>query len=880
MKNVLRIFRYLIILIYFFTYCNSLKKECKNELNKLNNNYYEKCLQNYKKVNGKKFFYLENKKSKLKRLWDDLTKRYSRFHTSNTNPIGKNENLIEKKFNNFNLRDNYEIINKAIINNSTVINEYIFRKLLKDNNIETIKYKDINTIIKIINEYYMKNNHIFSEVRKYEVKREGNQNILIIYVNELILDKNSIKINIYKVEKKKDETENLKKQDILDPLENEIYTNRKIIFEKKDLINKDIINYELKRKDKVNDKLKEFFKKKMNIKENSIFTWNEYMYDLIIKSNIFNYINTKLYVDKISNKYILEINLIENKNVIFIPSISKSFNSFLEFCLNLSFAYFHLFRYSDKMKIKFFQNLNYKNNKHNYDFVYLNDVIEIEKLKNNYPNFLIYGLSLNKTYKNELEYPSLNKFMNFINDENKNKVSINDYEVQEDLSFDSKYSIYVKDIYNYLYKKKLFIFFIKKINNTIFEVKMKIKKNLIHNFFYFIKSEKKSKLNNDLSRKNKLKNLFLFKYFKFMKDEEKYILFNKLYNIYKSKFKFSYSLDVYNQNFFERCNFLKKYFNINNKIDLIFYLNNNEDFYLKSDNNTSNNDSKNVQIELLSFLKNINKKGYILDKINNVYLNYTIYFCQNYRIKLSNLFYKINKLKTNDDKKKEKSLCNEDSLYAIPLYICKIPLDKIHLLLNLEFSLKKNIWKYKKSYKNNKEEKKEYNNENTFNIDRKKSQDNLVNIKEDIQQIKVFNNRSKNDLIYDISNINLNKDKKENMNKMNCILHYKLIFPLLFKNNFLNLLNMKFYFFINYKISDDKKSDNYFLNKDKKLNAYDFLKLHYLKIKKKNPNSSYGIGAILSNINVFLNFKFYSKSMLPSIILQFNQDHSKFKYLL
>ncbi|SCP03628.1 protein TOC75, putative [Plasmodium malariae] len=1009
---------YLLVLTSFLLRagCNGTKKkEYSGTLNKFNRTYYDKGLliHKHKKINAKKILFLKSKKNKLKEMWKNFTKNYfyKYFNLSNRRNNRSNESSIEgwsklsinNVFNNFTLKDNNEIINEAIINNSTLINEDAFADLLKKNNINIIRYRDINTIIKIINDYYTTTNHLFSNVLKYEVKKVKNKNMLVIYVNELILDENCIKINVYQVDKEKGEKQNLQRsspgstkkevqksgnkidnknsnksgkgekivghqnsqgnyyknnslnrdrsagKNMNKTSDQKLYQNsdqnasqncqqnseqrdNKVLLERKSVINNDVLNYGLKRKDgKSNNKLKQFFEKKMNIKEKCIFMWDEKMYDLLIKSNLFSYVHVKLFFDKVSNKNILEIDLVENKKMIFIPSISKSFTSFLEFCINLTFAYLHSINYADKFRIKFFQNMNYKNNKHSYDFVFINDIVEMEKLKNNYPAYSICGFNINKVYKKEVSNSSLNHFMNIINcsGENNSLAENLQHDISEtteeasSLPFNLNYPLKEKDIYNYLNKNKIFIFFIKKVHDTIFELKMKFKKKMFHKFLYFLKSEEEKHSNNNNGKgiiNDKIKKFFILKYINFFKKEKNYVLFNKLYNIYGSKLKLSSSLNAFSTNFFEKSNFSKTFYNIKNKIDLVVYFNTDKRFCVKEYDNmlsrkisegpTTPNEHRNNEIfrsELLSFFKNVNKGRYCtLNKINNLYLNYSFYFNKNYKINISTFFIKLKNMLSKQNSNEEgvnkkctnKLYSGEGSAYLAPVYLCKLALHDVHLLLNFELSFKKNLWNYKHRYYYDKSEQKKkekkryyyYNIMEVLNINRKNTHNNFTNFSEDIQRIKVYSNNSSlstTSSTYDINNINLNDAQKEYLNKMKVALNYKLIFPILFHNYFLNLLNIKLYLFFNYNLFDDTPNDpnasssvSFLSEQNRKATTYNFLKLNYLKNKKKNLSSSYGVGVLLSNVNVFLNFKLNTEKMVPTLILQLNQDSSKFKYLL
>ncbi|WBY61142.1 protein TOC75 [Plasmodium yoelii yoelii] len=941
MKNVSGFYKYiiLIILIYILANikCNKIKKIGYNNIQ---NKIYGHQKYKYEKVNLNKLFYLENK-NKLKEIWERIKKNVNIRDPKNVDKkiIKTNSDLNSFKNTTKNNTDdsnkiiNNVTINNVIINNSTIIDQNKLSNLLKCNNLITIRHKDINKIIKIINEYYIKNNYIFSNILKYEIKNENDKKILIIYANELVIDKNCIKVNVYKEVGKKNESKNVetKEKKIKN---NNINNVKEIIFERENILSKDILEYELNVKNpKYCDQVKKMFEKKMNIKESSIFVWDEKMYDLLIKSNLFKYIHVRLIFDKSINKHILEIDVIENKNMIFIPSISKSFNSMLEFCINLTFSYLHSLNFADKLRIKYFQNLNYKNNKHNYDIIFVNDTIEIEKLKNNFPSYSIYGFNTNKVYKKELNNSFLNDFTNIINSQYKKKNEENS-EKKEQKSL--KGFIQTKDIYNYLHTNKFFIFYIKKIHNTIFELKIKIKKNILHNFLYFLKtpsntltsqsllSSEDKKVENDSKISKMAQNFVISKYNYFIKRKTNDVLLNKLYNIYGSTFKCSFSLNACSSNIFEKTKFLNTFFNLKNKIDLIFHFNTNKNFCIKSFSNISldkneNNTSKRVNTKsfysyLLSYFKDINKeKYYDINKINNIHLNYTFYFNKNYKIPISKYIINLKnilkrKKKNNQNEEIEKE--GEKRQHIIrhnihdkiklrkkfPLNFINLNINDIELLINLEFSLTKNLWNYKGINI--------LNNDNRwfkkkiidipyaiinklFNMNNEKNahNNNLEGFKEHIEKVEIYKNDLSESNKYNIHNVNINDATNEYLNKINCWLNYKLVFPILFNNYFLNLTNMKLYLFLNYNLFD-KQQQNCNIssipnNQNKNMATSNFIKLNYLKKKqKKKQIPSYGFGIIFSNINVFLNFKINSKNILPSLVMQLNRDISKFKYLL
>ncbi|KYN98145.1 hypothetical protein PGSY75_1234600 [Plasmodium gaboni] len=1090
MKNVLRKYIYLFILINFVlsTYSKVIKRGDNNiTSNYLFPNNYDNDSIIYKKRNSNKFYFLENERNKLKELWNKLTTRYSiKFHTddeSSNEENGKNNKISFKNvFNKISIQDNMEIINNIIIKNSTIINPEILNELMKQNKLLTIRYKDINTIINIINNYYAGKNYLFSKVLMHEVIHQGKQKTLIIYVKECIVHKILVKIhscdketkeadsNWNKIRKGFQESGNVERNIQMDHKDvklfdkkdklydhngkssnnndkpsnnndkpsnnndkpynnndkladpNEVSPNpnvtnfnkddnpnnnenenisieeqkEDILLNRESVLYKDVLNYNLKEKSGSNRKLRRFFENKMNIKENSIFTWNENIYNLLVNSNLFKYVQMKLYNDKSCNKNILEINVIENKRMIFIPSLSKGFNDFLEFCLNLSFSYLHNLKYSDKFRMKYFQNLNYKNNKHNYDFIFINDLIELEKLKKNYPSFQIMGMNINKEYKKEVHTSSLNNLMTIISIKNDNNddetLNISSRDINESnsvLSSTPKYTLQIKDIYNYLYKKTFFFFFIKRMNNVILEVKMKFKRKDFQNFFYFLKeqkyysndkgstqvySNKSDDHNNDNNKNNdntynnssssssssnnntcdnlsnisKWKNRLLYTCMNLFRDDKKSVLSNKLYNLYGSKIKLSTSINLCNPNLFETSNFLKKYFNIKNKFDLIFYFNmekNNFPYINENSTNTIKNNDNNKEDNLNSknkndklhkdlqyFFKHVNNKSSHLkwNNINNIYLNYTLYFNKNYEINIYHLFCsfqhmikrKIIKIKnyyTKERKKQKKekktnvinelNLSNNDNVNSvyIPLYFFKLSINHMSLLLNIMFSFKKNLWNFNNILFNFKDDN-DYKNgnniltylKNILKCNIKNEQDNSKKFKENIQKINVtasngnFSNNTS--CTYTVNNINMNDAYKEYFNKMNLSLNYKLIFPVIFNNYFLNLLHMKLYLFFNYNIFD--KLQNYNINNNENnnteqnhkhvnnMNMNNILKGYYLKGKKKkkkkehHDNSSYGLGILLANMNIYLNFKLYGNNFLPSLVLKSKEDNSKFNYLL
>ncbi|SCN63468.1 protein TOC75, putative [Plasmodium chabaudi chabaudi] len=972
MKNVSHFYKYIIvILIYILASikCNKIKKTGYASIqNKLYGNYHNESQEyKYKKVSPNKLFYLENT-NKLKEIWNKVKGGYIRDPKNGNEKNVKTDSEFSSSKSPIqnDTGDNNEIINNVIINNSTIINQRGLSNLLKRNNLITIKHKDINQIIKIINEYYIQTNHIFSNVLKYEIKNENDKKTLIIYVNELILDKDCIKVNVYKEGEKRDETKSVQKEDeqVTEKTEKEelpkketsngklpinlpntkeqnmqnsnVNNLKEIIFERENILNKDVLQYELSvKKKKYSDRVKKMFEKKMNIKESSIFVWDEKMYDLLIKSNLFKYVHVRLIFDKSINKHILEIDVVENKNMIFIPSISKSFNSILEFCINLTFSYLHSLNFSDKFRIKFFQNLNYKNNKHNYDIIFVNDTIEIEKLKKNFPSYSIYGFNTNKVYKKELNNSFLNDFINIINSQCKKKNEDNS-ELNNGNKEQRRFKgfIQTKDIYNYLNTNKFFIFYIKKIHNTIFELKVKIKKNVLHNFLCFLKtpdntlasqnslSSGNTKIRNN-SQISRIAQKFLnSKYNYFIKRKTNDILLNKLYNIYGSTFKCSLSLNACSSNIFEKTKFLNTFFNLKNKIDLIFYFNTNKNFSVDSFANISldengNNTAKSINTKsfysyLLSYFKDISKgKYYNIDKINNIHLNYTFYFNKNYKIPISkyvlnlkNVFKKkklnnqvegVEREERNTQQIIQNNIRNKMNLGTFsPWNFISLNVSDIQLLINLEFSLTKNLWNYKGiniSNSNNKWFEKKLADipyaifNELFNMNNEQNrQYNLEFFKENIEKVGIYKNDLSDSSNYTIHNVNINDATNENLNKMNCSVNYKLVFPILFNNYFLNLMNMKLYLFLNYNLFDKPQANRSISitnNKNKNTVTSNFLKLNYLKKKqKKKQIPSYGFGIIFSNINAFLSFRIHSKSMLPSLVMQLNQDTSKFKYLL
>ncbi|EWC75266.1 hypothetical protein C923_04079 [Plasmodium falciparum UGT5.1] len=1028
MKNVLRKYTCLFILINIVltTYSKVIKRGNTNiTSNYLFPNNYDNNSHTYKKRSSNQFYFLENEKNKLKELWNKLTTRYSiKFHTNKeteNEETGKNNQISFKNvFNKISIQDNMEMINNVIIKNSTVINAEILNELMKQNKLLTIRYKDINTIINIINNYYASNNYLFSKVLTHEVVKKGKDKTLVIYVKECIVHKILVKIHSCDKEKKegdsnwdkirkgfqendnvetnlqmdhKDQKEvspnphikNFNKDIKINDKESENISSEEpkenVLLNRESVLYKDVLNYNLKEKSVSNRKVRRFFENKMNIKENGIFVWNENIYNLLVDSNLFKYVQMKLYNDKSCNKNILEINIIENKRMILIPSLSKGFNDFLEFCLNLSFSYLHSLTYSDKFRMKYFQNLNYKNNKHNYDFIFINDLIELEKLKKNYPSFQIMGMNINKEYKKEVHTSSLNNLMDIIsiknddNDDNDNEtLNVSSSNINQSNSFfpnTPKYSLQVKDLYNYLYKKTLFFFFIKRMNNVILEIKTKFKRKDFQNFFYFLKEQRyyssdvgstqvcankgddhNNNNNNNINNSNgnvsnisKWKNRFLYKCMNLFRNDKKSVLSNKLYNLYGSKIKLSTSINLCNPNLFQTSNFLKKYFNIKNKFDLIFYFNmeknnfpyekeNSSNTIENNDNNEDNLNSKNknknenLHKDLLYFFKRVNEKSCHIkwNSINNIYLNYTLYFNKNYEINMYDLFCtfqnmiknKIIKIKNYCKKGKhgkkgketkvinEFNLSNNDHVHSvyIPLYFFKLSINNMSLLLNIMFSFKKNLWTLNnilfdvKDNENKNEKNILFHLKNILKCNIKNEQDNSKKFKEKIKNIKVtasnehFTNNTCT--IYTVNNINMNDAYKEYFNKMNLSLTYKLIFPVIFNNYFLNLLHMKLYLFFNYNIFDKLQECHKNKNENNKTernhkhieDTINLLKGYYIKGKNKKKkkehqhNSSYGLGILLFNMNIYLNFKLHGNNFLPSLVLKSKEDNSKFNYLL
>ncbi|SOS79899.1 conserved Plasmodium protein, unknown function [Plasmodium sp. gorilla clade G1] len=1087
MKNVLRKYTCLFILINIVltTYSKVIKRGNTNiTSNYLFPNNYDNNSHTYKKRNSNQFYFLENEKNKLKELWNKLTTRYSiKFHTNKeteNEETGKDNKISFKNvFNKISIQDNMEMINNVIIKNSTVINAEILNELMKQNKLLTIRYKDINTIINIINNYYASNNYLFSKVLTHEVVKKGKDKTLVIYVKECIVHKILVKIHSCDKEKKEGDSnwdkirkgfqendnvetnlqmdrkdvklsqhndkssqhndkssqhndkssqhndkssqhndkssdhndkssehndkssdhndksseqkevspnphiKNFNKDIKINDKESENISSEEpkenVLLNRESVLYKDVLNYNLKEKSVSNRKVRRFFENKMNIKENGIFVWNENIYNLLVDSNLFKYVQMKLYNDKSCNKNILEINIIENKRMILIPSLSKGFNDFLEFCLNLSFSYLHSLTYSDKFRMKYFQNLNYKNNKHNYDFIFINDLIELEKLKKNYPSFQIMGMNINKEYKKEVHTSSLNNLMDIIsikNDDNDNEtLNVSSPNINQSNSFSPntpKYSLQVKDLYNYLYKKTLFFFFIKRMNNVILEIKTKFKRKDFQNFFYFLKEQRyyssdvgstqvcankgddhnNNNNNNNINNSNgnvsnisKWKNRLLYKCMNLFRNDKKSVLSNKLYNLYGSKIKLSTSINLCNPNLFQTSNFLKKYFNIKNKFDLIFYFNmeknnfpyekeNSSNTIENNDNNEDNLNSKNknknenLHKDLLYFFKRVNEKSCHIkwNSINNIYLNYTLYFNKNYEINMYDLFCtfqnmiknKIIKIKNyckkgKDGKKgKETKVINElnlsnndhvNSVY-IPLYFFKLSINNMSLLLNIMFSFKKNLWTLNNilfDVKDNENKNKKNilsHLKNILKCNIKNEQDNSKKFKEKIKNIKVtasnehFTNNTCT--IYTVNNINMNDAYKEYFNKMNLSLTYKLIFPVIFNNYFLNLLHMKLYLFFNYNIFDKLQECHKNKNENNKTernhkhieDTINILKGYYIKGKNKKKkkehqdNSSYGLGILLFNMNIYLNFKLHGNNFLPSLVLKSKEDNSKFNYLL
>ncbi|GAW83721.1 hypothetical protein, conserved [Plasmodium gonderi] len=1031
MKNV---FRFCVCIIIFTnllsSQCRKISKETiKNNYNQgailSNGNYYhEKRTRVYykgKKTNNRNLFFLKNK---LKKIWNDIT-------TSNNNYSSKKNNEKENKFNfknalqKFTSKDNNEIINNVVINNSTVITPSVLSSLLKRANIHTVRYKDVNTIVKIIDDFYASSNYLFSHVLKYEISKDGNKKILLIYVKELILQKGSINISLYRISTKtarvpsvpstpdltKHAQQGVPKEGEQNIAQNEARSTslpeeptslpeeptslpaeptslsetptslpeaptslsetptslsaqpsgdkgnveegeNEILFERKSTVNsgdhiKDMSKYEVQKEGYVITKLKRFFEKKMNIKEKSIFVWDEKMFEVLVKSSVFNFVHVKLRYDKMKNKHILDINLMENKKVTFIPSISKSFNSFLEFCINITFAYLHSINYSDKFRLKFFQNLNYKNDKHDYNLIFLNDIVELEKLKNNFPSYSIYGINISNVHKNELNNSTLNECINVMKRQGNESVITREKREQEEEEGEKKAqensyksgrqsfiplsssgdSTQQKNIYSYLCKNKIFLFFIKRIHNTIFELKIKLKKNMFHNFLYFLKiyngkeeiltPPSTSETGSMSSMRKRIGKLLPLQFFSFFKSKNDRVLFNSLYNIYGSKLKISSCLNACSSNLFEKSNFMKSFFNIKNKMDLVFYFNMDRKFVSTHEDGHASEKSPNLHSDLTSFFKNANnwKTGFMLGKINNMYLNYSFYFHKNYKVKVFNFFVKAKnifiKRKGRNPTMKGELIPTEDKhVVLVPLYMCKLILNDVYLLLNIKFFFKKNLWNYKQWLSSSHQEqgKNEKNKWFYYNLVKEmfnmKTKKNLYrtdpNFDEDIKHVKVpcmeggsSSMSTPTVSTYQVNSVNLNDAQKEYLDKMNLMMNYKLIFPVLFNNYFLNLLNLKFYLFLNcnlfgvgdgsthISISSPKsvKTSTSLVQTNKNMDMYNYLKLNFLKSKKKIYNSAYGFGVLLSNINMFLNFKIGARGIFPSFVFQLNQEDSKFKYL-
>lgn len=508
------------------------------------------------------------------------------------------------------------------------------------------------------------------------------------------------------------------------------------------------------------------------------------------------------------------------------------------------------------------------------------------------------------------------------------------------------------------------------MNNVILEIKTKFKRKDFQNFFYFLKEQRyyssdvgstqvcankgddHNNNNNNINNSNgnvsnisKWKNRFLYKCMNLFRNDKKSVLSNKLYNLYGSKIKLSTSINLCNPNLFQTSNFLKKYFNIKNKFDLIFYFNmeknnfpyekeNSSNTIENNDNNEDNLNSKNknknenLHKDLLYFFKRVNEKSCHIkwNSINNIYLNYTLYFNKNYEINMYDLFCtfqnmiknKIIKIKNyckkgkHGKKGKETKVINEFNLsnnyhvhsVYIPLYFFKLSINNMSLLLNIMFSFKKNLWTLNnilfdvKDNENKNEKNILFHLKNILKCNIKNEQDNSKKFKEKIKNIKVtasnehFTNNTCT--IYTVNNINMNDAYKEYFNKMNLSLTYKLIFPVIFNNYFLNLLHMKLYLFFNYNIFDKLQECHKNKNENNKTernhkhieDTINLLKGYYIKGKNKKKkkehqhNSSYGLGILLFNMNIYLNFKLHGNNFLPSLVLKSKEDNSKFNYLL
>ncbi|GAB69174.1 hypothetical protein PCYB_146030 [Plasmodium cynomolgi strain B] len=85
-------------------------------------------------------------KNKLKEIWDKFTTRGSHYFNKPSKEKQNGFNL-KKAIHRFTQKGENEIITKVVVRNSTVISPTLLSNLLKRENIQTIRYKDINSVI-------------------------------------------------------------------------------------------------------------------------------------------------------------------------------------------------------------------------------------------------------------------------------------------------------------------------------------------------------------------------------------------------------------------------------------------------------------------------------------------------------------------------------------------------------------------------------------------------------------------------------------------------------------------------------------------------------------------------------------------------------------
>ncbi|CAA9991136.1 conserved Plasmodium protein, unknown function [Plasmodium knowlesi strain H] len=914
-----------------------------------------------RKTNDRNLLFLKNK---LKEIWSKFTTKGSHYFNEPSKEEQKSFNL-KNVFQSFSQRSENDIISRVVVRGSTVISPTLLDNLLSRENIKTIRHKDIEGVVKIVSNFYTKSNYLFSRVLRHEVVKDGNQDILIIYVEEFILGPGCVQIRVFRRGRppttetgKKTETEMAKGTTTLGStptIDAETTTGttpktdagttpsappadanpqEEVIFERKGSASG--VNAaapspdDLQKPEAPSNKLRKLFEKKMKIKEGSIFMWDQDTFDMLLKSNLFNYIHVKLLHDKLENKHLLQIDIVENRKFSFIPSISKSFNSLLDLCMNVTLGYLHSVNYGDKFRLKFFKNLSYRNHKHDYDIVYVNDIVELEKLRRNLPAYFIFGVNVNGAFKKEQDNSALNECVNIMNRQGENEEKKESENGEENLNSSGEQHTgqhdvlprgsppQRKNIYSYLHREKVFLFGIRKIWNTIFEIKLKAKKELFHNLLYFLGKRKGHSAGGVNSGR-----IFPLHFLSFRRNlDDNQVLSKQLYNIYGSKLKLSSCLNAYSSSWFENSKCMKAFFNVKNKVDLVFYFNMDRKFRRMEENThegeTGGNEAD-VKSMILSFLEDANKRGgfFWMDKIRNVYLNYTFYFQKNYKVNIFDLFCKLKRVFTYRGGKatevtRHAANGKEPPLVLFPLlYKCKIIMNQVHLLVNVAFFFKKTLWDLRQGYNlpsicglvggktNGKgiwsyyyHQVKELFLENTQRT-RKKGE---PNFEEELERITLPRGHTSstessppNSTTYNICSVNLNDAQKEQQNKIKLTMNYKLIFPVLFENYFLNMMDLKLYLFLNCSLFGSEGSTSHgeesaispiAMNEDSRKSAlYNYLKLSFLRNKRKIHHSAFGLGLLLSNMNIFLNFQCGRRSMLPSLVLQLDQVTSRFKYL-